>query len=238
MRRACYPWDDQRDTRLKSLFASNRPYYAIADSLASEFPDEICINMVRRRCARLGLSRSELIRWTPEMDERLKQLVARPHATYREIFPTLNKEFGTSFTRCAVIGRARRIGIGAPAVVHTPEEIAARRLARQQRHNAARRGRRSHHGAAARAIRIPRPPVEETIMRCAAVEALHVSLLELEHQQCRWPYGEGVAITFCGHQKFNGFSYCAAHYFLSIGPGTRSEQMADRVSGRQLEAAE
>lgn len=239
MRRAHYPWDDTRDARLKQLFgAGNASYSAIADVLASEFAEEICTNMVQRRCVRIGLSRMQAVRWKPEMDERLRQLTAPTGSVYREISQILNDEFGTSFTRCAVIGRARRIGIGGPILSRSPQDILARRLARQARRNTVRRGQRAATSAPRpRKPRVFRPAPEETIPRCAAIEPQHVSLLDLAPEHCRWPYGEGAATTFCGHQKFNGFSYCAAHYFLSIGPGTGGERSAHKVNTRHLEGA-
>jgi GcrA cell cycle regulator len=51
-------------------------------------------------------------------------------------------------------------------------------------------------------------------------------------RDCRYPYGgdeRGEAITFCGHPQRAGSSYCAAHFDLSIGPGTASERAADRA---------
>jgi GcrA cell cycle regulator len=69
-------------------------------------------------------------------------------------------------------------------------------------------------------------------LRCADVVPRHLSLMDLECGDCRYPYGgdaEGEAITFCGHPQRPGSSYCAAHFDLSIGPGTASERAADRV---------
>jgi GcrA cell cycle regulator len=36
-------------------------------------------------------------------------------------------------------------------------------------------------------------------------------------------------VTFCGHPRRPGSSYCTAHFDLSIGPGTAAERAADRV---------
>jgi GcrA cell cycle regulator len=68
----------------------------------------------------------------------------------------------------------------------------------------------------------------------------HLSLLELEDGDCRYPYGgdaEGEAITFCGHPRREGSSYCASHFHLTSGPGTASERSAGKVVLRLVEAA-
>jgi hypothetical protein len=64
---------------------------------------------------------------------------------------------------------------------------------------------------------------EEAEIRCAEIEPLHLTLIELEKGNCRFPYGDSPEpITFCGHLKctpiVNGVaeesSYCAAHHVL------------------------
>lgn len=51
-------------------------------------------------------------------------------------------------------------------------------------------------------------------IRCAEVLPRHLSLLELEPDDCRYPYGEGP-ITFCGRAKRENSSYCPAHFDLT-----------------------
>jgi GcrA cell cycle regulator len=58
-------------------------------------------------------------------------------------------------------------------------------------------------------------PVESPKLRCADVAPRHLSLLELESGDCRYPYGgdeEGEAITFCSHVRREDSSYCTAHF--------------------------
>ena len=65
---------------------------------------------------------------------------------------------------------------------------------------------------------------DETVkLRCVEIDPRHLSLLELEPGDCRYPYGgdeEGEAITFCGHPRREDSSYCAPHFHLTRGPGT------------------
>ena len=64
-------------------------------------------------------------------------------------------------------------------------------------------------------------------LRCVGIEPRHLSLVELEKGDCRYPYGgdeEGEAITFCGHPRRPGSSYCTPHFHLSrdpVGPPER-----------------
>ena len=64
--------------------------------------------------------------------------------------------------------------------------------------------------------------------------------MELERGDCRYPYGgdeEGEAITFCGHPRRKGSSYCTPHFHLTRGPGTAAERAAVTVMLRLVEAA-
>jgi GcrA cell cycle regulator len=72
------------------------------------------------------------------------------------------------------------------------------------------------------------------------IEPRHLSLVELERGDCRYPYGgdsEGEAITFCGHPRRPGSSYCTPHFHLSRNPDLLSEQAASKASLRVVEAA-
>jgi GcrA cell cycle regulator len=57
--------------------------------------------------------------------------------------------------------------------------------------------------------------VEPVRLRSVQINPRHLSLLDLEPGDCRFPYGgdeEGEAITFCGHPRRQGTSYCTAHF--------------------------
>jgi GcrA cell cycle regulator len=83
-------------------------------------------------------------------------------------------------------------------------------------------------------------PAEKVKLRCVEIDPRHLSLIDLEPGDCRYPYGgdeEGEAITFCGHPQRRGSSYCTAHFFLSRGPGTAAERAAITIALRLLELA-
>lgn len=146
--------------------------------------------------------------WTDEQSEALKAFIA-DGMTYRECAQAINERFNVSFTRNAVIGRGKRLGLCTtkPAPQNPPR--------RKRDPTLPRYARRAPH------VLPPRAVIE---MRCAEIEPRHLSLLDLERGDCRYPYGD-QQITFCGHPILCG-SYCSAHYQLSIGPGTVAERKA------------
>jgi GcrA cell cycle regulator len=77
-------------------------------------------------------------------------------------------------------------------------------------------------------------------LRCVAIEPRHLALTELERGDCRYPYGgdeEGEAITFCGHARRPGSSYCAPHFHLSRNPVEASEHAVSTGSLRVVVTA-
>ena len=144
--------------------------------------------------------------WTDEQSEALRAFIA-DGLTYRECAQQINELFGVAFSRNAVIGRGKRLGISAPAKPSPKNPPRSKRdpsLPRYARQTA--------------------PPRQIVEMNCEAIEPLHLDLLDLDAHHCRWPYGD-QQITFCGHSKMVG-SYCLAHFQLSVGPGTASERAA------------
>ena len=76
--------------------------------------------------------------------------------------------------------------------------------------------------------------------RAFGIEPRHLGLLELQARDCRYPYGgdaDGEAITFCGHPRRAGSSYCASHFHLTRGIGSAPERSAIKVLLRLVEAA-
>lgn len=151
------------------------------------------------------------ILWTAEQTEELKRLYGEG-LSCSAIAAVMGK------SRNAVIGRAHRIGL---------ERRGAGKRAEIEAGN--RRGSKPQQPRAPR-VRSLRPSQEQIELRVAAVDPIHVKLLDLEPHQCRYPYGDTPDITFCGHQVFAGFSYCASHFWLCTGIGTPSERAAADVS--------
>jgi len=53
-------------------------------------------------------------------------------------------------------------------------------------------------------------------LECSEVVSRNLTLLELEHDDCRWPYGENQDMRFCGHNQLDGSKYCRLHFNLSL----------------------
>jgi GcrA cell cycle regulator len=163
--------------------------------------------------------------WTPAHSKALREYFNRG-MSYAAIAKAINVEFSTAYTRNAALGRAMRMGLtdrGQSREGPKPPSIeAASRL----------------HRIRERANSVPwrLPPVfkatETASLRRADIVPRRLSLMDLALGDCRYPYGgdtDGEAITFCGHRRRRGSSYCAAHFELSKGLGTKSERMADRI---------
>jgi len=172
--------------------------------------------------------------WAPAHCEALRESVTKG-MSFAEAALAINKEFGTDYTRSAAIGRARRMGL----------------LARPKQRNAG-----SRQLVKAKAPRPPRareqpesklrpstsPPerVDPVKFRCVGITPRLAALVDLEAGDCRYPYGgdkEGEAITFCGHPRLPGSSYCRPHYHLTRGDGTPSERAVAPVVLRLVAAA-
>jgi GcrA cell cycle regulator len=176
--------------------------------------------------------------WPSAHSEALREFFAKG-MSYSAIADAINAKFGTSYTRNAALGRANRMRLegptqfeeqgasspetGAPGIRIYPYRMHERRVSEFWRI----------------------PPVfkatEVEKLRTADVVPRHLSLLQLECGDCRYPYGgdeRGEAITFCGLPQRADSSYCAAHFDLSVGPGTASERAADRILLRIVEMHE
>lgn len=74
-------------------------------------------------------------------------------------------------------------------------------------------------------IQYKKRAVAETILRCVEIVPRGLTLMDLEPNDCRFPYGgyvgEGLPelpLTFCGHPKQAGSSYCTPHFHLCDEP--------------------
>jgi GcrA cell cycle regulator len=161
--------------------------------------------------------------WPPEHSDALRKHLAERLA-FSEIAKAINLKFNTAYTRNATIGRAKRMGlVGSdrpqPLVQAVPPRL--EQIVKPQQ---------AGFGPAAlrrpaTILKVQEPPK----LRCAEVEPRHLSLIELERGDCHYPYGgdeEGEAITFCGHPRQPGSSYCAPHFQLSRDPVAPPEREA------------
>ena len=174
--------------------------------------------------------------WAPAHCQALRELRARG-LSYGEIARRLNAKFGTTYTRNAALGRGVRMGLPSP---QEPAKRAKIKLPKPPKKPSVAKSpqQRPATGPAwpASAGERARP----VALRCVGITPRLVSLIELGPNDCRYPYGgdsDGEAITFCGHPKLPGSSYCAPHFHLTRNDGTPSERAAGPVVLRLVEAA-
>jgi GcrA cell cycle regulator len=167
--------------------------------------------------------------WAKEHSKALREFL-ESGMSYSRIADAINAKFKTAYSRNATIARAKRMqlaGLDRPKPTLSAEEPRLHKL----RERSASESRR------------PMPvfksmgPVK---LRCVQIDPRHLSLVDLELGDCRYPYGgdeKGEAITFCGHPRRQGTSYCAAHFYLTRGPDAAPERPGGTVSLRLVQAA-
>ena len=171
--------------------------------------------------------------WAPEHSDALREYHAKG-MSYAKIADTINARFNTDYTRNATLGRGRRLGLADTSQPNAPPRAPSHPVSARL-HGPV----ESHVPNASRRI----PVLERAAalkLRCVGIAPRHLSLLELAPADCRYPYGgdeEGEAITFCGHIRRPGSSYCASHFHLTQGPGRTSERLDVRLLLRLVEAA-
>jgi len=173
--------------------------------------------------------------WEEAHSIALRELVEKG-LPFSEIARSLNARFGTAYTRNAAIGRARRLGLSVPARVSTAGPFPA--LKKPD-------ARRIHEKRARNLLKSATKPTAleraaSLQLRCVAVTPRHLALVDLEPSDCRYPYGgdaEGEPITFCGHPRREGSSYCHQHFHLTSLPEPVEKPMPAKTPLRLVEAA-
>jgi GcrA cell cycle regulator len=141
--------------------------------------------------------------WTSAQSDALVEYV-KSGMSYQQSADAINERFGTTFTRNSAVGRGHRLGLVPP---EKPKSQPRRTFARIVRANGNSDAMRLIFSTEATAA----------TLRCVEITPRNLSLIELEPNDCRYPYGgdsEGDAITFCGHPKRDGSSFCTPHHFL------------------------
>lgn len=172
--------------------------------------------------------------WEEAHSAALRELVEKG-LSFKEIARTLNERFGTAYTRNAAIGRARRLGLSTPERSDSGSVFAAARKPD---------ARKICEKRARILFKSPRLTTIERAatlrLRCVAITPKHLALVDLQPGDCRYPYGgdaEGEPITFCGHPRQEGASYCASHAHLTSLPEVEEKRAAARAPLRLVEAA-
>lgn len=173
--------------------------------------------------------------WPDQHSMVLRDLHAKG-LSYAEIARALNAQFGTTYTRNATLGRGKRMGL-APVV-----RQAARAPEPRPRSVAAGTGGRAADPAIRDQVVRPAPaaapaPVR---LRCVGISPRLLSFEQLEAGDCRYPYGgdrDDDPITFCGHPRQPGASYCTPHFHLTRNPEVTAERPTGPLVLRLVAAA-
>src|ERR1700753_1074342 len=171
--------------------------------------------------------------WEESHSAALRELVDRG-LPFSDIARSLNERFGTAYTRNATIGRARRMGLSSPervsvgGVFDAPKKLDIRRIAKNR-------------------AQLPLAPPPTTLeraavlqLRCVAITPRHLALVDLEPGDCRYPYGgdsDDEPITFCGHPRREGSSYCLSHFHLTRLEDAEPKREVAKARLRLVEAA-
>jgi GcrA cell cycle regulator len=206
-------WTAGQTAKLVALYIEDPekpPLAEITARINAECGGNFTVRAVKSKIGRLGVAANPTELWPDEIAARAAELYLDKDAgSYQVIAETLNAQFGTQFTRCAVIGKINRLGLSnrrppADRTASAPRPRAPRERVRTERMNA-------------------RPPVDdlETVkLRCVEIVPLNLTLAELdEATQCH--YIPGDDLLYCGHPKREGSAYCTPHHFLCLGDAPR-----------------
>ena len=152
--------------------------------------------------------------WPAEHETALRALVLAGAGSHSIMARLLNEQFGTSYTRNALIGKVSRMGLNITWAPHPVQKKASTKPAR-----------RKCIAPVAKPIPIE---IDLSAFRCVEVEPKNVSLTDLPEDGCHWPYGDGPFV-FCGNPKLGSAPYCGSHLILSRGSGTFEERGAHRL---------
>lgn len=167
--------------------------------------------------------------WAAEHCQALRDYVALG-MSFSEIAREINAKFGTAYTRNAALGRGKRMGLRAPERPKRPPRAKIPQAPKRPECNAAK-------PVQAAAAPERAAPVK---LRCVGISPRLLSLAELDASECRYPYGgdkENEPITFCGHPRLPGSSYCAPHFHLTRTTEAQPERAPGPVVLRLVKAA-
>lgn len=206
---------------------------------------------IRKLATKLGLGRKarrfNVNQWPEERDQRLRELHAM-HLSAGQIAKAMG-----GVTRCAVIGRAYRLGLGPigggkaskPSLPHrkptTPRGGAGQLAAAKARAPAVRANPANKNTLGAKSMMAPtdlkdRVLLKNTVappepVRFVEEEPGTATVLTLGAHMCKWPIGDPAldSFTFCGRRKSVG-SYCADHAEVAYQPRDKKKDSASELA--------
>jgi GcrA cell cycle regulator len=158
-------------------------------------------------------SRGRLDAWTDDLVTDLRAMWAVGHSAR-----TIADALGNGFTRCAVLGKARRLNLAERKQGPTADERHRNKLEAAARRNAAKRDRRGSPRMARIPPDLPAEPLPPPLLD--APEPLRIPFLAMREGQCRDVCGhDGRLALFCGHPTVAGTSWCTWHARVNFRRG-------------------
>jgi GcrA cell cycle regulator len=132
-----------------------------------------------------------------------------------QIGRALTFKFNQKISRCAVIGKAARIGLKLP---HSP--FKRKRVERIERR--APPPRPAPANPLRRALEMAPEPMPETEPEIVVDPKNRVGIEGLSPHQCRWPIGDpqSADFHFCDRKQIGGLPYCETHTRRAFNPVT------------------
>jgi GcrA cell cycle regulator len=165
--------------------------------------------------------------WTEYRITELKRLYTTNSAA--EIAAAL----GGGLTRCAVIGKARRLGLALPVKVKAEPKPRSPRVPKNrsgERH--ARFKIIAANGNSNKLKLIQSSASEMPKLRCVEIPPLHLSFAQLTDQTCKYPFGDIPAdMTFCGNLVRKDSSWCQQHHDICLLPPTPRRDQSRKYFG-------
>lgn len=206
-------WTEPQKVRVNELLTRGLFPAAIARTINAEFS----INVTRKAVYAYGVrhkhgKRERTDLWQPGPAARMLELWAQGFSGL-VVAAKLNEEFGTSYTRNAVMGRAHRLGL------EKRKTLVAKVRTRQPSTRI--RFRLVRPSKPTKPTKPPKPPKPEPIEIQDTLIPFEQrrQLIDLGPNECRWPVGDvgEPDFFFCGGKADDGCSYCPGHLQRSIG---------------------
>jgi len=161
------------------------------------------------------------LHWKPAAVDRLRELWMQLSAS--QVAVILNAEFGTHYTRNAVIGKACRDGFRKYRPPSAPKAIAAPKPSKPAPLPQVRLP-EQHKTLTAREIeKMPRVTVPKDAWQ-ALPGSQPVGLMGLTHKTCRWPIDGFGEQHFCGQHAVENGVYCIVHAERNFRPHTSNKR--------------
>lgn len=200
-------WHDDQTKVLREKLAEGLSCAKIAVIINEQFGTTFTRAAIFNRADRIKIPPANSAPlWSQEAKNKLLELYNEDNGlSFVKMAAEINAVGSTSFSRAAVMGQARRMGLKGK---RQPDSD---RVAKPRESKA--RVRIVSANGNSNAMRVMRAPPGETFKpRCVEIVPLHIGFSELEDGLCKYPYGdEPATMTFCGHPSVEGKSYCQPH---------------------------